>query len=41
MDTEMHRDAFGADHDPSVLQKPSEVANRIVARIVDEKKEAA
>jgi NAD(P)-dependent dehydrogenase (short-subunit alcohol dehydrogenase family) len=41
MDTEMHRDAFGADHDPSVLQKPSDVAARIVATIVGEKKEAA
>jgi NAD(P)-dependent dehydrogenase (short-subunit alcohol dehydrogenase family) len=41
MDTEMHRDAFGADHDPNVLQKPNDVAKRIVAAIVDEKKEAA
>ena len=41
MDTEMHRDAFGADHDPSVLQKPFDVAQRIVAAIVDDKKEAA
>jgi short-subunit dehydrogenase len=41
MDTEMHRDAFGADHDPSVLQKPRDVAERIVATIANDKKEAA
>jgi len=36
MDTQMHRDAFGAAHDPNVLAKPEDVAKKIVAMIVDE-----
>ena len=36
MDTQMHRDAFGAAHDPSVLARPGDVAERIVAMILDD-----
>ena len=33
MDTQMHRDAFGAAHDPSVLARPEAVAEKIVTMI--------
>ncbi len=38
MDTEMHRDAFGAAHDPSVLARPYDVAEKIVAMIIEEQR---
>ena len=38
MDTQMHRDAFGKDHDPSTLARPETVARKIVAMIADERR---
>ena len=38
MDTRMHRDAFGADHDPTRLERPGAVAARIVAMLEDERR---
>jgi NAD(P)-dependent dehydrogenase (short-subunit alcohol dehydrogenase family) len=35
MDTAMHRDAFGAAHDPSVLADPADVAEKITIMILD------
>ena len=38
MDTQMHRDAFGKEHDPSALARPETVARKIVAMIADERR---
>jgi NAD(P)-dependent dehydrogenase (short-subunit alcohol dehydrogenase family) len=38
MDTQMHRDAFGKDHDPSALARPETVARKIAALIADDRR---